>query len=357
MTQFIQIHALTSYPPANLNRDDLGRPKTAVLGGSQRLRISSQCLKRTWRTSDVYEESVGDHMGVRTKSFGQQVYDRFIENQVAEKSALKLSHSIADAFGKAKVAAAKVKSRDDLDIEQLVHISPDERQAVMELADLLAKEGREPEKKELELLRKQHQAVDIAMFGRMIAAAPKYNTEAAVQVAHAITVHAVDVEDDFFSAVDDLNDGEVDAGSAHLGDVGFGAGVFYVYACINANLLVNNLSDNKELAAKSASALMEAMLTEAPSGKQNSFGSRAYASYALVESSTHQPRNLSVAFLSPRKGQVNLAQEIENLQKTRSEMDKAYGIESTSVELNVHGDGGAGLADLKTFVAQEVGKL
>ena len=41
MTTFLQLHLLTSYPPACLNRDDLNRPKTALMGGVPRLRISS----------------------------------------------------------------------------------------------------------------------------------------------------------------------------------------------------------------------------------------------------------------------------------------------------------------------------
>jgi len=75
-------------------------------------------------------------------------------------------------------------------------------------------------------LRKDHTAVDIAMFGRMLAANTQYNMEAAVQVAHAITVHKVSVEDDFFTAVDDLNNGEEDMGSGHLGETEFAAGRF-----------------------------------------------------------------------------------------------------------------------------------
>ena len=68
MSEFIQLHMLVSYPPSNLNRDDLGRPKTAVMGGTQRLRISSQSLKRAWRTSDIFSKSLEGHIGIRTKA-------------------------------------------------------------------------------------------------------------------------------------------------------------------------------------------------------------------------------------------------------------------------------------------------
>ena len=62
MSTFIQLHLLTSYPPSNLNRDDLGRPKTAIMGGKTRLRVSSQSLKRAWRTSDLFESALAGHM-------------------------------------------------------------------------------------------------------------------------------------------------------------------------------------------------------------------------------------------------------------------------------------------------------
>jgi CRISPR system Cascade subunit CasC len=70
MTTFLQLHMLTSYPPACLNRDDLNRPKTTVMGGVPRLRISSQSLKRAWRKSPCFEESLKGHVGTRTKTKG-----------------------------------------------------------------------------------------------------------------------------------------------------------------------------------------------------------------------------------------------------------------------------------------------
>ncbi|MFP4237150.1 MAG: type I-E CRISPR-associated protein Cas7/Cse4/CasC [Desulfonatronovibrio sp.] len=75
MSTFIQLHLLTSYPPANLNRDDLGRPKTARMGGVDRLRVSSQSLKRTWRTSGLFEEAVAGYVGTRTKRLGVEVFN------------------------------------------------------------------------------------------------------------------------------------------------------------------------------------------------------------------------------------------------------------------------------------------
>ncbi|MDO5577512.1 MAG: type I-E CRISPR-associated protein Cas7/Cse4/CasC [Fibrobacter sp.] len=342
MSEFIQVHFLTSYAPANINRDDLGRPKTAKMGGVDRLRISSQSLKRAWRTSDIFEETMKNHIGIRTKLFGVELYKYMIEKGASDGNAKKWAQAIAGQFGKLK-SAEKEKTTDkeknadkkkpidkekpltDLEIEQLAHISPEEQCAAQKLCDLLIAEKREPSKEELEILRKDIKAADIALFGRMLASSPAFNIEAAAQVAHAITVNRVVVEDDYFTAVDDLNNGEDDTGSAHIGESGFGSGVFYTYVCINKTLLEENLCGDKDLAQKAIKALINAAATVSPSGKQNSFASRARALFVLAEKGTQQPRQLSSAFLKPveESDMANVA--IKRLKTLCDNMDKVYG--------------------------------
>ncbi|BAO44423.1 type I-E CRISPR-associated protein Cas7/Cse4/CasC [Thiolapillus brandeum] len=317
MTQFIQLHMLTAYPPSNLNRDDLGRPKTAIVGGTERLRISSQSLKRAWRTSEHFESALADFRGTRTKRLGEQVFEGLIEKGVSESKAKKWAAEIAGVFGKLK--------KDSFEIEQLAHVSPEERQAVENLVDTLANEDRAPEKEELNLLRKNPKAVDIALFGRMLASSPAYNVEAATQVAHAITVNQVKIEDDFFTAVDDLNTHEEDAGAGHMGDAGFSSGIFYQYICIDRDRLVENLQGDEELAQQAIAALVEAAAKVAPTGKQNSFASRAYTSYLLAEKGSQQPRSLSVAFLQAVRGGDLLGTAIQRLEQQRDNFDKVYG--------------------------------
>src|SRR5688572_20918126 len=106
MSEFIQIHFLTSYPPSNLNRDDLGRPKTAIMGGSQRLRISSQSLKRAWRMSDVFRKTLEGHVGYRTKDLGNEVHRRLVEKRVEGARADEVSKRIAGVFGKLKAGSS-----------------------------------------------------------------------------------------------------------------------------------------------------------------------------------------------------------------------------------------------------------
>jgi len=324
MSRFIQLHLLVSYPPSNLNRDDTGRPKTAVVGDANRLRISSQSLKRAWRTSDEFESAMAGHIGVRTKEMGVKLYEAFKAKSVEEKKAREWAKLIAAQFGKPK-SDKKTENNQDLHIEQLAHFSPEEQTAIDSLVAKVAAAGTAPSESDLELLCKPKSAVDIAMFGRMLAGKPVYNMEAAVQVAHAITIHKVAVEDDYFTAVDDLNNGEEDSGSAHIGEAGFGAGVFYLYLCINRELLKKNLGDDQEITQQSLAALLNAVTKVSPTGKQNSFASRAYAAYALAEKGHQQPRSLAQAFLKPVNGVDMLDKAVKELDRRVENFDKVYG--------------------------------
>nr|WP_255511237.1 type I-E CRISPR-associated protein Cas7/Cse4/CasC [Zobellella iuensis] len=337
------MHLLTSYAPSNLNRDDLGRPKTARMGGTERLRVSSQSLKRNWRISELFEQALGEHIGTRTKRLGIEVFNQLTELGVAEKQAKAWSAEIAGVFGKNK--------KDSLEIEQLAHISPEEMQAVNQLVKTLAEENRAPEKEDLALLRRNATAVDIAMFGRMLASSPEFNCEAACQVAHAISVHGVAVEEDYFTAVDDLNRGDTDLGASHIGEAAFAAALFYSYICIDKELLVNNLGGDLALADKAIAALVEASVKVSPKGKQNSFASRAYSSYVLAEKGEQQPRSLSVAFLKPIAGENQAEDAVRALQRQVENFDKVYGACADARYAVNALEGEGSFEQLKAFVA------
>ena len=344
MTRFVQLHLLTSYPPSNLNRDDLGNPKTARLGGVERLRVSSQSLKRAWRTSEFFQQALAGSIGTRTKRLGVEAFEALSKAGVAEKQAREWAGQIAKVFG-------AVKKDNPLEIEQLVHVAPEERATLNALITTLAKEKRAPSEEELDTLLHAQTAVDIAMFGRMLASKTDHNGEAAVQVAHAIGVHASAIEDDYFTAVDDLNQNE--PGAAHIGESGFAAAVFYQYLCIDRDLLKKNLGGDEALTAKALRALAQAALTVGPSGKQNSYASRAYAHYALAEKGTQQPRSLSLAFVKPVTGADYASEAVEVLERVRDNMDKVYGTcaESRNQFNVLTGEGS--LAELLDFVAAE----
>ena len=348
MSRFIQLHVLTSYPPSNLNRDDLGRPKSAQMGGVNRLRISSQSLKRAWRKSDLFESALKGHIGSRTKEMGIKIFNDLIAKGVKESDARDWAKSIAEQFGAAK-KPKDANSDEALQIEQLAHFSPAEIGAIDALIATLAESKVKPTDAQLKLLRKDHAAVDIALFGRMLAAKPEFNTEAAAQVAHAITVHAATVQDDWFSAVDDLNNGLEDRGAGHIGEAAFGAGLFYLYICINREQLLESLNGDLPLRDQTLAAFLEAVTKVSPTGKQNSFASRAYASYVMAEKGDQQPRSLSLAYLAPVKGENQGKDAIERIQQKRAAMERMYG-DCAADHVEMHDGNTKTLKDLIAFI-------
>lgn len=343
MSTFIQIHALTFYPPSNLNRDDLGRPKSATVGGVNRLRISSQCLKRTWRTSDVFKDRLQQYLGKRTRVMGSDVVtDRLMAGGISEEDAHIWASLMMQTF-------AKVATKDDEETgkgqtKQTVHFNLAEREAIDAMADrivngelTLKKTGKGKNAKTtpmedgneytIDLRRNSHKTVDIAMFGRMLAEHPGHNMDAAVQVSHAITVNKVHLEDDFFTAVDDLQkDGET--GSAHMGETWFGSGIYYLYVCINRDLLLKNLGDDEALLQDALNTLTRAITTLAPSGKQNSFAAHSRCGFVYAEKGSAQPRSLSMAFIKPVSGQDLMTQAVKAFNKTQKQLDEAYEIQN-----------------------------
>ena len=356
MSRFLQLHSLTFHGPSNINRDDTGRPKTATIGGVERLRVSSQAIKRAIRTSEMFEKAMQGHLSKRTQRLGDDILAALKEDGVADDKALAAARAVAEVFGKlvvadaakAKQAKAKGKSarRDeaaadegsDADasatgaaddrkrawIAQLAFVSPTERDNAVALAKRIAKGEAFDPKKQTPLLAADT-AVDIAMFGRMLADAPQFNREAAVQVAHAFTTHRTPVESDYYTAMDDQKPLSEDVGAGFIGATGFGSGVYYAYAAINAELLVRNLGGDAELAARAVAAFAEAFATVTPSGKINSFANHGRPSFILAEQGDQQPRTLAGAFLKPVVQADVMAGSIIELEKLRKGMDRAYG--------------------------------
>jgi CRISPR system Cascade subunit CasC len=349
MSRFLQLHLLTFYPPANLNRDDAGRPKSAVVGGVPRLRISSQSLKRAWRVSDVFKTALEGHLAFRTQRLGEVVEKHLTDQGVAADRALKIARDIAKSFGALKPEVDPKPSR----TEQLAFVSPQEKATAIAMADRMAAGEAAPAP--ADLLLRSDSAADIAMFGRMLAATPDFNRDAAVQVAHAITTHKAVVEDDYYVAVDDLNTREDNVGAGFIGEQGFGSGIFYLYICVDLALLVRNLDGDTALAAAALAALAEAAATVAPGGKQASFASRACAHYMLAEQGDAQPRTLAGAFMTATQGADPIADSIVQLNEWRTKLDRAYGPSDTpTAQLDVPAGKGS-LADIVSFCRAAVG--
>ena len=337
MSRFLQLHCLTAYPPSCCNRDDAGRPKTAVYGGVQRLRLSSQSLKRAVRMSDAMRSALEGRSGIRSRRFGEEVL-RHLEAKGADRELARgTAARIASIFGRVD------ESSGDVGIAQLAFISPEERGAALELADrALEDRGIEGTAAELgrQVLRTADSSVDLALFGRMLADAPRYSRQAAVQVAHAITTHEAHAEDDSVAGVDDLPDPE-DTGAGFLGVAGFGSGIFYLYAVVEITRLIGNLEGDRELAAVAASAFTRALATASPGGKRTAFAHNVRASYVRAEGGSVQPRSLACAFLDPVSGGGLLPASVERLRQAARSLDDAYGAAADDIaEMDVAaGDG------------------
>lgn len=348
--RFIQLHLLVSYPPSNPNRDELGQPKVAIMGGTQRSRISSQSLKRAWRTSEIWEKQ-GLSIGKRTRELFLDaelgLYAK-LKAKHGEKSAEKYTKAILGVFAK----TAKLKAKKEVEIEedligkeivteQPIHFSSLEIERIKAL--VLSLES-EPTKEQLEsLVDETPRNIDLAMFGRMIAKRPDANAEASVQVAHAISINEVEIEPDFFTAVDDLNK----HGSAHMGEQEFVSAIYYLYLCIDTKLLMENLQD-KKLAKNSLQALAETVAVIAPTGKQNSYANRAQAFYILAEKGNTQPRNLSLAFLTQMQASEP-EKSIAKLKNIKDKFNTAYSAPQEK-EMNLFEEGT--LQDILDFVGE-----
>jgi CRISPR system Cascade subunit CasC len=347
--RFIQLHLLVSYPPSNPNRDELGQPKTAIVGGTQRSRISSQSLKRAWRNSEFWKID-GLKIGTRTRELfispEYNLYEKLLTKN--ETKAEKIAVKILSAFAK----TAKVKPPKEVKInekfvgkeivtEQPIHFSDKEVENIKTLVDQLSDE---PTQKELDsLFDETPHNIDLAMFGRMIAKRPDKNIEAAVQVGHAISINEVELEDDFFTAVDDLNR----QGSAHMGEQEFVSAIYYLYLCIDNQLLSQNLGNDPKLTSDSLKALVNAAAMVAPSGKQNSYAHRAQAFYILAEKGDAQPRNLSIAFLKAMPAD-NPEGAIKQLNTIKKKFNTAYTKPKCEKEMNLFDKGI--LTDILNFV-------
>ena len=318
MKTLIEIHALQNFAPSNLNRDDTGSPKDALFGGTRRARVSSQCQKKTVRGYFDEKKNLGffssDEFAVRTKRVYQAIAD-----------ILKGRHGRDESLAKAEIALSYVKLNADKDgkTQYLLFLGQREIAALAEVIheswDLIVseeKEGNEKTKgkkskkttagqapKEIQdriaSIFNGGKAVDVALFGRMLADMPEKNQNAACQVAHAISTHAVEREFDFYTAVDQLKP-EDTAGADMMGTVEFNSACFYRYALIDWEKLRENLQDDVTLAEKGLKAFLEGFIIAEPTGKQNSFAAHNPPEFVAISVRYKAaPRNLANAFEIP----------------------------------------------------------
>lgn len=333
MTTFIDIHVLQTVPSSNINRDDTGRPKTAIFGGVQRARVSSQAWKRATR-KDFASYLEDSDRAVRTRRIIEDVVQSIQaqDGTVSQEDAIELAKGVLAKAGiKFKPARARKgeePSRFDLS-EYLLFVSNQQVERLARLA-LDGRGGAIDAKAAKEAITLDH-GIEVALFGRMVADDTSLNVDAAVQVAHAVSTHVVEPEYDYYTAVDDKNTESADASAGMIGVVEYNSSTLYRYATVNLDQLRKNLGD-PGLAVRAAEAFVQSFLVSMPTGKQNTFANGTLPDAALVQLRDRRPVNLVGAFEEPvRPGEVALStQSAERLAARAVAIDAAYGMTPTA---------------------------
>jgi CRISPR system Cascade subunit CasC len=354
--QLIELHILQSFPVSCLNRDDVGSPKTAVFGGVNRARLSSQSLKRPIRLS-LQELYPSLFAGERSKLIIIPLADRIEKQGVEHNRAMELARAVgahlatlddkAAAKGVEKVKTLMFLSPAELDSmacclsESLIKSpsvtqTPDESASSkkkkaddgLDVGKIVAKACKDVGLKD---------AADIALFGRMVASDHSITVEGAAMFSHALSTHKADNDLDFYTAVDDRQKedptiGEEDrTGSGMMGTLEFSSAVYYRYAALNLDLL----ADSEHLAKLSAEdrqkvvdAFIRSTLMAVPGARKNSMNANTLPGYVLgTFKSTGQPVQLINAFEEPVRPKSGLLSEsVARLKAHHESLKNTWGI-------------------------------
>ncbi|HOM73296.1 MAG TPA: type I-E CRISPR-associated protein Cas7/Cse4/CasC, partial [Armatimonadota bacterium] len=324
----IEIHILQNHTPSNLNRDDTGSPKECIFGGVKRARISSQCLKRSIRRSEVFTSRLEGKLANRTRRLPELVREKLLEAGLDPEMA-DIAARKASGFGTSEgKEQPKDKNDGTYQTAQTMFLTPADIDAITEvMLDAAKKAGSAAKFDKVSAKDLQSDAtlkgyrpisVDVALFGRMITSGAFRNVEACAQVAHAISTHRVDHEFDYFTAVDDLqglSKDDEDTGADMIGDVEFNSACYYKYFSIDVDGLIANLTGQsayrqgiteeevkaaREVTAETIEALLKASVLTTPTGKQNTFAAHQLPAAVLVEVRPYAtPVSYANAFVKP----------------------------------------------------------
>lgn len=354
LPRFIQIHTLHNYPAALLNRDDAGLAKRLPYGNAIRTRISSQCLKRHWRVADdaFALSTLGVPMAIRSRELPRQMRDMLMAQGVSEALAQAAIEGMRNG-GLLDKAGKNPQGEDALSTGQAVLLGKAERDYLIGKCLALTQEHTDvkalkeavaawlkekDEKKNIEAM-KLGSGLESALFGRMVTSDVLSSRDASVYVAHAFTVHEAQVENDYFTVVDDLLRETGELGSAGIFDTELASGLYYGYTVVDVPQLVANLEgvdikdcfsvapEKRELAAKVVQHLLHLIATVSPGAKRGSTAPFEWAKFMLVEAGDWQPRSLAGAFqnaLGMREGNIR-ERAVGQLANELQRLDAAYG--------------------------------
>jgi CRISPR system Cascade subunit CasC len=362
---FVELHFIQHFAPANLNRDDANLPKDCDFGGVRRARISSQCFKRAIRTDPIFSATTEVANGTRTRYIVRALRQRLTDADKAKEDAT----AVATAFANAYSGGMDAKRPDQTKV--MLYLSSQEvdwvaEQLLAKWDELLAaansnsdgaaeadkKKGRKskaaaanPASDIAEELVKQTKertsAPDIALFGRMLADRPETNIDAACQVAHAISTHAVKMDIDYFTAMEELADPH-ETGASQIGTTGFNSACFYRYLRLDYAKLLENLKDDGDLARKIVKGLMLAAEAAIPTGKQNSHAAHNRPNFLLAVARMPNSAGWSLAnaFEKPVRAQRDsglVGPSIERLDRYWNNLCRFYGEDSVKVKAAAFG--------------------
>ena len=352
LPRFLQIHTLHSYPAALLNRDDTGLAKRMPFGGAARTRVSSQSRKRRWRMAkDRY--SVQNIEGAEDSVRSRNMIDRAVIEPMREKSAAseEILSVVAAQFN---IGIYGSGGESENSRQMLLFGLPEVEYLREKAAEICAAhpqdiDAAETAAKSLFATRGGEGAnfaafranatlpggLIGAMFGRMVTSDVAANIDAPIHVAHAFTVHGEEVENDFFTALDDLRRDDEQGGIGHIGDSELNACLLYGYVVVDIPGLVSNLTgcaadewtdapaDGKQLASKTIEHLAHLIATITPGAKKGSTAPYAFADLMLIEAGSRQPRSLANAYRAPIPPRVDAASAA--LFNYLDKYDDAYG--------------------------------
>ena len=346
--RFLQIHTLHSYPAALLNRDDSGLAKRMPFGGTTRTRISSQCLKKHWKSAND-EYSLKTIAGAPLALRSRDIVIKKVIAPLREEGNFtsEVLDSVEAAFNIGVYGSSGTTTRGR---QALLLGLPEVEHLHQRAAAICAANAADPTaaaKAATDLFRVRHgegtnfkglldaarlpAGLESALFGRMITSDTRANIEAAIHVAHAFTVHSEESESDYFSAMDDLQD-EDETGAALISETELTAGLFYGYVVVDIPGLISNLEGchpdewqdaDRTLASVVVEHLLHLIATVSPGAKLGSTAPYTFADLTLIEAGTRQPRSLANAFRNPAEPQVDAA--VERLNRFLGNMDKCYG--------------------------------
>ena len=369
---FLQFHTLHNYSAVALNADDSSAPKRQTYGGSTRTRVSSQALKRHWRTVKdpaALDRLSDDYGSIRSR----EIITTAVMPDVRRMA--KASDEVLDAVEEAlQVGLYGPRGADQKSRQSLLLGWPEVRFLQRRALDVCAEHPEDheaaaatvaevfdnrSERANWHAFRESNALAGglvTAMFGRLVTSDRAADVDGAIHVAHSLTVHAEQADPDYFVSVDDLQgDDESGEGSSYIGESELTSGTFYGYAVVDIAQLVSNTTgvppvswlqtnrEDRETAARLTEQLVRLITTTSPGAKRGATAPYSYASLLLAEVTARQPRSLATAFEAPVEKTVEDA--VAAMSRYLSRFDRRYGREEARRLLSI--------TDVDDFPAQE----